>query len=103
MSLEYRTTTTIPEDGVVVLPDDFRGKVVSIIVRDADLSRSPLKTRIEDTSVFALKGLLKGHTGEWSHGILSIAGILKNCVNKTDGDERYDYLMEKYAHDRDPD
>ncbi len=83
MSIEFRTQTTVPETGVITLPDNFRGKMVSIIVRDADSRSGPLKTKVEDTSVYALKGLLKGRTEEELE------------------EAKHQYLKEKYVHDDD--
>ncbi len=85
MSFQLRTRTTVPETGVITLPDIFLGKTVDIIVREADTKVRPLKTKVEDTSVYSLKGLLKGRTEE-------------------ELDEaKYQYLKEKYIHDDDID
>ena len=78
---------TVPPDGTIpiVLPEEFRGKAVSVIVRPASERSGSLKTRVEDTSVYALKGLLKSRTEE----------DLENAKDQ--------YLTEKYIHDDDID
>lgn len=68
-----------------VLPEMFRGSEVQVIIRETKPRRQPLKKRIEDTSVYALKGLLKGKTEE----------ELESAKDR--------YLTEKYVHDDDID
>jgi len=79
MQTTLRFHTTVPSDGTITLPPEFRGKPVRIAVDN------------ESTKASAQKG------------ILSIAGILKDCPNENIRDERYEYLMEKYSHGKNTD
>jgi hypothetical protein len=77
--------TTVLDNGMLAapLPEEFRGAPVSVVVNkeSADSKRSSTHET----------------------GILSIAGILKECRNENIRDERYEYLMEKYANGRNTD
>ena len=64
---------------MIALPSEFRGEPVRIVVK----KESP-----------------KSSAGK---GILSIAGILKDCPSENIHDERYEYLMEKYGHGKNTD
>ena len=72
---------TVPQSGTFTFPEELRGK--------------PLKIVVEEEPVTPF--------GNHETGILSIAGILKNGRDDDVHDERYEYLMEKYAHARDTD
>jgi hypothetical protein len=61
--------TTVPSNCTITLPPEFRGKPVRVAVENEPVRET---------------------------GILSIAGILKDCRNENIRDERYEYLMEKY-------
>jgi len=71
--------TTVPSDCMMALPPEFRGEPVRIVVKK-EPPKSPTRK-----------------------GILSIAGILKDCPNENIHDERYEYLMEKYGHGKNTD
>jgi hypothetical protein len=77
--------TTVLDNGMlaVPLPEEFRGTPVKIIVE-------------EEATVFL-------EIPNRKMGILSIAGILKDCRNGDTQDERYEYLMDKYANNKNTD
>jgi hypothetical protein len=77
--------TTAPESGMITLPEGLRGKPLKIVVETETVSVK------RSTSLD-----IRQKTPET--GILSIAGILKDCPNENILDERYEYLMEKYAY-----
>ena len=66
----YQFRTTVPSNCTITLPPEFQGKPVRIAVDSEPIHEV---------------------------GILSIAGILKDCVDENIRDERYEYLMEKYG------
>ncbi len=78
---------TVSLDGTIpiVLPESLRGKTVDILVRSVSERTGPRKTRVEDTAIFALEGILKGKTEE----------DLENAKDQ--------YLTQKYCHDQDID
>ncbi|MDR0328361.1 MAG: hypothetical protein LBI05_08715 [Planctomycetaceae bacterium] len=71
--------TTVLDNGMlaVPLPEEFRGAPVSVVVEE-----KPAMFKLSSTH---------------ETGILSIAGILKDCRNENIHDERYEDLIEKYA------
>ena len=76
MSLVQHFYTTVPESGTITLPPEFRGVPVRIVVENEPTSET---------------------------GILSIAGILKDCKDEDIRDARYEYLMEKYVYGKNTD
>ena len=82
---------TVPPDSTisVVLPEEFRGKAVSVTVRSASERSGRVKTRIKDTSVYALKGLLKGRTEKDLENskvpALSPSQLLRRLENRASG------------------
>jgi len=74
--------TMAPESGTITLPRELRGKPLKIVVEESAVSHGNPTREV---------------------GILSIAGILKDCRNNDIRDERYEYLMDKYANGKNTD
>ncbi len=74
--------TTVPANGTITLPPEFRGSEILV-----------LRTELSSSKRESNKG----------RGLLSIAGILKETSNEPIRDDRYEYLMEKYASSKNTD
>ena len=90
--------TTVLGDGMlaVPLPEELRGLEVELDVFPQ--RKTTMSDRHDRTP----------QSGQWTEdgtqkGILSIAGILKDCPNENIRDDRYEYLMAKYGHGRNTD
>ena len=92
MPTTFRFHTTVPSDGTITLPPEFRGKPVRIAVENEP--KSSVQNLLDNDA---------GGGGGATKGILSIAGILKDGPNENIRDERYEYLMGKYGHGKNTD
>ena len=88
--------TTAPESGTITLPKELRGKPLKIVV----------ERETRETGILSIAGILKDCQNENEQlpntsskkGILGLRGIMKGCTASEIEDARYEYLMEKYAH-----
>ena len=88
--------TTAPESGTITLPEGLRGKPLKIV-----LDKTPCKS-----GILSIAGILKDCTEEHERlsdsgskkGILGLRGIMKGLTTTELEDARYEYLMEKYVH-----
>ena len=97
--------TTAPESGMITIPEQLRGKPLKIVVEE-DVEQAKRSMMCEFVEKYS--GILKdcdvgSFDNNYKTGILSIAGILKDCPNEDIRDERYEYLMEKYAYAKNTD
>jgi len=95
MSTTFPFHTTVPSDGTITLPPEFRGKPVSIAVDSEPLHQ---------TGILSIAGILKDGPSENVHAQSPIQDLLDFCTKDaslcTDeelDDARYEYLMEKYG------
>ena len=105
MSTMQAFYTTAPESGTITLPKELCGKPLKIVVETETV---PVKRYTTRESAAKYSGISKDYDvdsldNKHTTGILSIAGILKDCPNEDFRDERYEYLMEKYANVKDTD
>jgi bifunctional DNA-binding transcriptional regulator/antitoxin component of YhaV-PrlF toxin-antitoxin module len=79
MLTTHRFHTTVPNDGTITLPMEFRGVPVRIVVEKESTKATARK------GILALRGILKGYT----------TSELENA--------RDEYLTDKYIHDQNTD
>ena len=98
--------TTAPESGMITIPEQLRGKPLKIVVDEEEVvpaKRSTMREFVEKYSGIIKDCDVDSFDNNYKTGILSIAGILKDCPNEDIRDERYEYLMEKYAYAKNTD
>jgi len=83
MSTTLRFNTTVPSDGTITLPPEFRGKPVRIAVES-----EPTKLPVQDDTKISIGDFLKKYTG-----------ILKDCdIESVEAmkEDRINHILEKY-------
>ena len=109
--------TTVPESGMVAFPQELRGKPLKITVEqepteaNSKISINDFLKKytgiLKDCDIESVEAMEEGRINyileKHKTGILSIAGILKDCPNEDIRDERYEYLMEKYTYAKNTD
>ena len=81
MTLSFHTT--VPNDCMIVLPSEFRGEPVRIVVK-----KEPTKSPMQEDATISINDFLKKYTG-----------ILKDCdIESVEAmkEDRINYVLEKY-------